>query len=55
MVGWELAVAVNAFSYLGWALWLVVAGATLLRRPPAPPSVEERQTAALLKATRTNV
>lgn len=37
-VGWELAGAINAISYLAWALWLVVVGAVLLvrRAEPAP-------------------
>lgn len=36
--GWEPAGAINAISYLAWALWLVVVGAVLLvrRAEPAP-------------------
>jgi len=31
-LGWELAGAINAISYLAWALWLIVIGAVLLAR-----------------------
>lgn len=31
--GWELAGAINAISYLAWALWLVVVGVRLLLQP----------------------
>lgn len=35
--GWEPAGAINAISYLAWALWLIVVGVTLLaRRSPMP-------------------
>lgn len=36
--GWELAGTINAFSYLAWALWLIVVGVVLLARrgQPAP-------------------
>ncbi|MCX6023283.1 MAG: hypothetical protein NTZ05_16465 [Chloroflexi bacterium] len=36
--GWELGGAVNAVSYLAWALWLIAVGVTLLagRAEPAP-------------------
>jgi hypothetical protein len=30
--GWELAGTINAFSYLAWALWLIVVGVVLLVR-----------------------
>jgi hypothetical protein len=30
--GWELAGTINAFSYLAWALWLIVVGVVLLAR-----------------------
>ena len=30
--GWELAGAINAVSYLAWALWLIVVGVVLLAR-----------------------
>lgn len=30
--GWELAGAINAISYLAWALWLIVIGVTVLVR-----------------------
>ena len=30
--GWELAGAINAISYLAWALWLIVVGVVLLAR-----------------------
>ncbi len=35
-VGWEPAGAINAISYLAWALWLIVVGATLLVRRAEP-------------------
>jgi hypothetical protein len=39
-VGSELAGTINSFSYLGWALWLIVVGVILLvRRADAPPVV----------------
>jgi hypothetical protein len=36
--GWELAGAINAISYVAWALWLIVVGVVLLvrRTEPAP-------------------
>jgi hypothetical protein len=36
--GWELAGAINAISYLAWALWMIVVGVVLLvrRTDPAP-------------------
>jgi hypothetical protein len=42
--GWELAGIINAFSYLVWALWLIVAGVVLLVRlwrqcPAAAPGL----------------
>lgn len=38
--GWELAGAINAISYLAWALWLIVVGVVLLaRRADAAPTV----------------
>ena len=38
--GWEAAGAINAISYLAWALWLMVAGVVLLmRRGERAPSV----------------
>ena len=33
--GWELAGTINALSYLGWALWLVVVGVVLVVRQDA--------------------
>src|SRR6185295_11967426 len=30
--GWELAGTINAFSYLAWALWLIVVGVVVLLR-----------------------
>jgi hypothetical protein len=33
--GWELAGTINALSYLGWALWMVVAGIVLMVRRDA--------------------
>jgi hypothetical protein len=33
--GWELAGTINELSYLGWALWLVVAGVVLVLRSSA--------------------
>lgn len=37
--GWELAGAINAISYLAWAVWLVAVGVVLLvRRPAAAPA-----------------
>jgi hypothetical protein len=33
--GWEVGAAINTFSYLGWALWLIVVGVILLIRRPA--------------------
>jgi Domain of unknown function (DUF4386) len=45
--GWELAWTINAFSYLAWALWLIVVGVVLLvrrsdRAPVVPPVVATR-------------
>jgi hypothetical protein len=38
--GWELAGAINALSYLAWALWLIVVGVVLLvRRGEAAPAM----------------
>jgi hypothetical protein len=38
--GWELAGTINAFSYLAWALWLIVVGVVvLLRRSERAPLV----------------
>jgi hypothetical protein len=41
--GWELAGTINAFSYLAWALWLIVVGVVLLvrrsDRAPIVPSI----------------
>ena len=34
--GLELAGTINAISYLAWALWLIVLGAVLVARRPAP-------------------
>jgi hypothetical protein len=34
-VGWEPAGAINAISYLAWALWLVIVGVVLLVQRPA--------------------
>lgn len=34
--GWELAGAINALSYLAWAVWLVAVGVTVLARRGAP-------------------
>lgn len=34
--GLELAGTVNAISYLGWALWLIILGVLLVARRPAP-------------------
>lgn len=37
--GWELAGAINAISYLAWALWLIVVGVVLLVRRTEPVPV----------------
>ncbi len=38
--GLELAGTINSFSYLAWAVWLIVVGVVLLvRRAAAPPLV----------------
>jgi Domain of unknown function (DUF4386) len=37
--GWELAGTINAFSYLAWALWLIMVGVVLLVRPSDPAPV----------------
>lgn len=43
--GWELAGAINAMSYLAWALWLIVVGVVLVLRRNA--GVAQTQVAAL--------
>jgi hypothetical protein len=40
--GWELGGMINAYSYLVWALWLIVIGVTLLVRRAAPMVAEVR-------------
>jgi Domain of unknown function (DUF4386) len=37
--GWELAGTINAFSYLAWALWLIVVGVVVLVRRIEPTPV----------------
>jgi hypothetical protein len=37
--GWEPAGAINAISYLAWALWLIVVGVVLLVRRSAPATL----------------
>ncbi len=37
--GWELAGAINAISYLAWALWLIVVGVVVLVRRTAQPAL----------------
>ena len=40
--GWELGGTINSFSYLAWALWLIVIGVTLLVRRAEPEAAEQR-------------
>ena len=42
--GLELAGAINAISYLAWALWLMVVGVVLLVRRPDEASLGRRVT-----------
>jgi hypothetical protein len=44
--GWELAGAINAISYLAWALWLIVVGVVLLVRRTDPAPIAHPVTAA---------
>ena len=39
--GWELAGAINAISYLAWAVWLIIVGIVILIR--RAPQVNEAQ------------
>jgi hypothetical protein len=38
--GWELGGTINALSYLGWSLWLIAVGVTLLVRREQPVPAE---------------
>jgi hypothetical protein len=40
--GWEPAGAINAISYLAWALWLVVVGVVMLAHRPAQRATERQ-------------
>lgn len=37
MAGVAVAGTINAISYMGWSIWLMILGAQLLARRPAPP------------------